>query len=529
MPRSRPLLLSSLILLPLCAFSPAGAAPGREERPVASTSPITSVVESVVSLRVPLPGSAGVHPRACDRLSYLRWRHKDGPAKSQRADRVLIAQPGIFEGASAFDSVARNTVQAAARRGRHIEFWALDRRSNCLEDHTGRLAGLKSADVHTAVDYYYNRKAVNGRKFKGFRVGADVLFLQNIGLAQTLKDQYDLMRRELPDAGFRRSKTYCGGHSLGGLLTGFLATWDFDGDKATTADAGFNQCAGYFALDSVVKAGAPSPVGGEVQPSGMFLRDKDLLPYLGFPALINPETMNALGLAGLAARNAPNAESDLQRVLPANFNLDTTLRLLFAKDAAAFLTRRPDPRELRLTNAAALGALLDNNSMPLSFLQTATGFFSGGPIVEKNFPLPNSLLAVPELGFLRNITGSAPKYVPEKVGPLYGWKANNEVTDIRQLARSFAEAPLDFTEWYFPTKLATDLYQSDAEAIRAHTLHPDGITRRPVLTVQGGAGISLTPPVGNVVKAPGYHHLDVLTAAPRKNEPVSTALVLFIR
>ena len=56
--------------------------------------------------------------------------------------RILVAQPGILEGAGAFDSVARNTVAAAAKNGKHIEFWALDRRSNCLEDHTGVQAGL---------------------------------------------------------------------------------------------------------------------------------------------------------------------------------------------------------------------------------------------------------------------------------------------------------------------------------------------------------------------------------------------------
>jgi hypothetical protein len=39
---------------------------------------------------------------------------------------------------------------------------------------------------------------------------------------------------------------------VGGVITGYFATADFDGDPATTADAGQNQCAGYFALDTTV-------------------------------------------------------------------------------------------------------------------------------------------------------------------------------------------------------------------------------------------------------------------------------------
>lgn len=150
---------------------------GRTETPVASGSPVTEVRESVVRVKIPLPASAGPRPEACDWLSYLRYRHEDGPAASADADRILVAQPGIFEGAGAFDGVARNTVAAAAAKGRYIEFWALDRRSNCLEDRTGVLAGLRAGDVRLAVDYYYRRKEVDGRRFAGYRTNDQVEWL----------------------------------------------------------------------------------------------------------------------------------------------------------------------------------------------------------------------------------------------------------------------------------------------------------------------------------------------------------------
>ncbi|RSS99673.1 hypothetical protein EF905_35970, partial [Streptomyces sp. WAC05374] len=131
-----------------------GEVPGRTETVYPTSSPVTSVVASKVTLAVPLPPGSLPHPQACDTLSYLRWRAVDGPRSSAEAERVLVAQPGVFEGAGAFDSVARNTVARAADSGRYIEFWALDRRSNCLEDHTGVAAALQTGSFDTAADYY---------------------------------------------------------------------------------------------------------------------------------------------------------------------------------------------------------------------------------------------------------------------------------------------------------------------------------------------------------------------------------------
>jgi len=543
----------------------APAATDRTETLVASSSPVTTVVESVVRVRVPLPASVGPHPAACDWLSYLRFRHANGPARSADADRILVAQPGILEGAGAFDSVARNTVAEAARHGDHIEFWALDRRSNCLEDHTGRLAGLAARDTHLAVDYYYRNRSVGGHTFAGFHDNADLGWLGRVGLEQTLRDQYDLLLAELPDPALRRQKVLCGGHSLGGILTGFFAVWDFDGNHATTADAGYQQCGGYFALDTSISTSLDDLTGGmPVENPGLnFLATQAALETglltrsLSLPVLINAETMNLLGIAGLNAAVAPAAESDLARYVPSNLNVDTTQRILFAKDLLTFLAGTPTTKDFRLTNSAALGALLDDHSQPLAFLETSVGFFDGGPIVDKDFPLPHELKAVPGLEGLTAQLGVEPMAVPDQPnGPLYNWRnynrigapddpvykrrngepftnAGKEVTDIQELARSLAEHPLDFTEHYFPTKLSTDLFQSEAPQVSRDAVHEIGLTANP--TIRLLAGDSFTDPPGTAstetIVMPGYQHLDVLTAAPRQNngrpEQVSVNLARF--
>ncbi|QWB21312.1 MULTISPECIES: hypothetical protein [Streptomyces] len=546
----------------LTAAAPGARADGaRTETPVASTSPVTGVTESVVRVKVPLPESAGPRPAACDWLSYLRYRSAGGPAESAGADRILIAQPGILEGAGAFDSVARNTVARAAEQGAPIEFWALDRRSNCLEDHTG----IASGDQHSAVDYYYRGKQVDGRTFGGYAGNGELGWMAKLGIEQTVRDQYDLLTAELPDQAQRKRKVLCGGHSLGGVVTGYFAAADFDGNRATTADAGYNQCAGYFALDTTVSTSLADLSGnlpddtnlpdiglgyGVVQ-AGL---DSGLLSRtLSAPVLLNPETMMLLGIAGLGALNDLEGEADLPSYLPSNLNIEATNRFLFAKDTAAFLSGSPSVKDFRLTNGAVLGALLDDNSVPLAFLQTSVGFFDGGPIADKSFPVANGGAQQPGL------YGTAYKAIPDRPeGPLYTWRnydrvgdpddpgyrsadgtpftgAGEEVTDIRQLARSLAEQPLDFTEQYFPTKLVTDIQLSTSPQVKKLVVHPGGLTANPVLTVLAGEGLlaGRVPPELHPVVADGYQHLDVLTAAPTQNdggpEIVSTSLAGFAR
>lgn len=267
---------------------------------------------------------------------------------------------------------------------------------------------------------------------------------------------------------------------------------------------------------------------------------------LNLPVLINAETENLLDIYGVAADAAPDAENQVTGELPDNVNIDTTERLLFSRDTVNFVTGSPSVKDFRFTNDAALGALLDN-SQPLALLEVADGFFNGngGQVAGKNFPLPDDLAQQPALQSLDgSLLGPDLLAIPATLhGPLYGWQnynqvgkpgepvyhdsqgqpftaAADEVTDIHELARSFAEQPLDFTEWYFPTKLATGIYQAGEPQIADHLKYPDGITANPAINLLGSEGLVLrngTPPNGTTVVAPHYHHLDVLTASPGQN------------
>jgi hypothetical protein len=202
-----------------------------------------------------------------------------------------------------------------------------------------------------------------------------------------------------------------------------------------------------------------------------------------------------------------------------------------------------------------VGGLIDDHSQPLAFIQSSVGFFDGGKIGEKNFPLPNDLTQIPGLeGLVRMLGGTETKAIPaEPNGPLYTWRnydrvgdaddpghrdddgkpftsAGKEVTDIEELARSMSAHPLDFTEDYFPTHIATDVQLSGSEGLFPDAVHRDGLKANPTITLQAGDGLGGTDVPGTVV-VPGYQHLDVLTAAPVQNngkpEPVSYNLARF--
>ncbi len=520
------------------------------ETPISSTAPDASLVrESYVSLYAPLPAADGPRPAACDRIGYLRFRDAGGPANPAQAAAIFVAQPGIFEGAGALDQVARNTVRAAAQRGYDVEFWALSRRSNCLIDDFGVQAAAAAHDPQLALDYYYDGGTIDGQRFPGFVSEQDAAFLGHVGLAQTVRDEYTVIS-QLPPA-VRTQKVLCGGHSLGGIITGAFANWDFSG-TGDPAGAGYNQCAGFFALDTrfTISLGGQilsDPLGGLL--NSILAGVSDAAPYLDVSPF-TPETFAALPILGMAASFAPDQKATLENELPNDFNFNVTFRLLFANSWTDFFTDDPDIRQFNFTNEATIGAIFGDVSDPIGILRASVGIPTGGPVVEKNFPLAygSAPAAAGLLGGNDLVAPDPTSATPN--GPVYGWlnynqlpatlpapvddptqtpytSAASQVSDITQLSRALFEgAPAMFTEDYFPTALVLDISAAalgDRSGSLAGLRYTNGIAERPAAYVDAGEGI--TPALGAAgaipagpapavhVLATGYNHLDVVTAA----------------
>ncbi len=555
-------------LVAACALL-AGAPAARASRasatevPVASLAPDSSqVLESYVSVNAPLPAADGPHPAACDRIGYLRFRSAAGPADPADADAIFVAQPGIFEGPAAFDQVARHTVEAAAAAGYNVEFWALNPRSNCLVDGTGVRAAAQARNPDLALGYYYGGDRVDGHAFAGFTSERDAAWLGHVGLAQTVQDEYTIISR-LP-AWFRRTRVLCGGHSLGGVVTGAFANWDFSGTRDPAA-AGYEQCAGYFALDTRFQISASS-MEGMLAPlaPGLLATSPAARPYIDFPP-ITPATLQSLPILGIASYFDPAAPSTVLAALPQTSEFNSTLDLLLAANWGDFLGDTPDPRSFDMTNEATLGFTFGDVSDPIGILRASIGVPTGGPVIEKSFPVA---YGTPSEGFGllggNDLIAPAPSSAGPS-GPLYGWlnynqlpnpapspsddpghpytSATSEVSDVVQFSRALFDAGVPFTEEYFPTRLLADLTQA-ALGVRTGSLadlaYTDGIAVHPAAYVDASEGLapSLGPPPAGAapqvdVIADGYNHLDVLTAARVQNdglpEITSTTLSAWMR
>jgi hypothetical protein len=554
------------------AWPPAGFT---ESSPTTVTQNTTfpTTVTTDVTVDAPLPATFAAHPAACDKLHFLRIRSTGGPADPSNADKVLIAQPGVLEGASAFYNVGANLVtRAFSEKGKYVEFWAIDRRPNCLEDLNGLRLAKSTGNPLDLINYYYKSKAYNGNKFAGFLNPLnDAEWMTDMGMDQTVKDWNQIITRGIPSQSVRQQKVYCGGHSLGGFIAGAYADWDFDGNNATTADAGYNQCAGFFGLDTIVSAdplinsilgtsaGGLTPLLGAI-PDGVtaLMRAGKFERWVDVPGVLNPEIMNLLSALGAAAQLQPATESNLIKNLPANSNVNGAYKFYFSRDLPDYLAQTGIPaiKWYRFTNQALLSTFTDDNAMPLSIVQASTGFYKGGSVTDKDFPIPGSLTTIPALKQITSILGGPNLAIPNNSGlfglgaPLYGWanynqvgsmtipknsdgqpytNASKEVTDINDFSRSIGAVPADFVEKYFPIRLTVDSLLGSPGAV-----HPEGATAKPVLDITAGDGPGLgggsTPPGSPVI--PGYNHLDVMTAAPVQNngqpEPVVTSLLDFL-
>lgn len=534
---------------------------------------VTVQEESIYS---PAPRDNGEPPPEADHIRFLRFKLRDSDGAASEADAVLLLMPGILCGSGAFDYIGRQLVyMAKAQENMNIEVWGTERRPNRIEDIRGVEAAEAARDTNVAADYYYRGAEIGGRRFAGFHGDRDVPYLSEFGLELAMRDVYEIITTMLPDPELRRQKLFVGGHSLGGVLTAFFAGWDFDGDPATTDDAGYRNCAGYVALDSViaprmpgsqeadtVREATPEPLRSTVQQmSGeefystylANMRNGTAPRILPLPA-ITPEAEMMLELLGMEANWAPDAESSVLKRVPVSDTVDHLLKLLNSRTLDAYLVNVPGVRDFRFTNEAALGMMLDDNFMPVSIIQASMGFVHGGAVVPKEFPVPAFIAGAPLFqdlfgGFYSKdplfiVNDAGPSVYQLGKGPLYSWAnydetgghagpgygstdgtvtyttADDEVSDIQDVARTLYRGPTNLPEWYFTMRLMLDIAcagEPFGPAYGLDFLHADRINDLPKIEFtaeKGPVGGAFSTASGEPLPAiRGYNHLDVLTAA----------------
>jgi pimeloyl-ACP methyl ester carboxylesterase len=439
---------------------------------VASTLAIVSAPAGAVD-KVVTFNSDGPGPESLDKV-YAR---QIGP---RSADRVLVLMPGTIGGAGDFVLLARDLV----KRVDGLQVWAIDRRSQALEDtavFAQALAGQVS--LQEMFDYYLGWISNGGTPADHFDfLDADTVpFAREWGMEVALTDARKVVR----EATRKGREVILGGHSLGASLTAAYGAWDFNGKP------GFKDVEGLVLIDGGLLGSFDAFDLAQAQQQIAELETSN--PFLDLLDVGPPESAGLFAEVGaIFARLDPMGSAAMLQsypLLPAELNPSVTV-----------------------TSRGLFGYALDRDTSPPDL---ATLHVNAGQLAD----------------------GGDPR----------DW-VDGGVTPVARLAEALGQEPSNGVEWYFPRRLTIDTNGADrmrqndvAEFLGLRLMHSKRINV-PIYAFQ----TDLTD--GDVLRgaralvkrarterkdsmlvngAPRQSHLDPFTAAPGKNEFLST-LVEFL-
>lgn len=362
----------------------------------------------------PNPDTGDATPAEQNRVRVMRYRADPPPSD---VDAVLVLVPGFLSGASSFDGLARGVVAASAGRA---EVWALDRRSNLLEDLTGMEAAEAAEDPDLADAYYFGDAEVDGRRFAGLPSSDDLGHLSEWGLATFMADLRTVLET-IPEER-RATNLFLGGHSLGGYLVEIASSWDVDGAPLGAGLAGI------------------VPIDGTVSGAGL---DRDhyhdgvpggLMPVPGVDGLRSGEDDRFALLPLLSPTLFVSFEISAMRAFwsPSDVSCDPEIGALHQ----TLFGIRP-----WVTNAAVIGLTFDDQYAPISIFAMHIGEATGGPFEH---------VSIDAFGLDYD--------APSDPDVVYSWlERDDDVSCVRSMARASFAGPTNFAEWLFPTRLSLDV------------------------------------------------------------------------
>ncbi len=452
---------------------------------VAAALPNPLALEAVKVEKNVIAGFQEPHtPMEFNKAIYLRYF-----ASNQKPRAVLVLMPGFLGGAQNFDRLARTIVSSDPS----LEVWAVDRRSNLLEDQGKLLEAHQKRDPLIAWRYMIR----DAGKPDGFqaRTPRDVAFMGYWGLKVHLED----LRAVVLKAREAATKVFLGGHSLGASLVGLYAGWDFAGST------GDKDLAGVVMIDGVPSGAGIGNAISEQQyqngSNGFFgirtagvkeLEAGTATPY--FEALnYSPSSLGKLGAAAQLAAFDPNGDSPGGIVGYAASNL-----------------------------AAAMVAGDDNYAL-VSIFSVSAGNAIGAKLAINGLAVILSGFAgfqTPEIIGVAENSKRVEWQIPNQDDPL-------EHTDPLDFATRFWTPSADFQEWYFPTRLTLEVgvvgLEAPAWARSSLPLTHLSAVNLPILAIRAGRGIVTAPNAFDALEQklgrkieikdlPGYTHLDILAA-----------------
>jgi len=255
---------------------------------------------------VPTPPEPG--PAQFNQVTVHQFGHAS-------AKHVLVLMPGTQGGAGDFTLDARYLV----KHDRGLQVWAIDRRTQALEDTSAFAAALRGQiPLQQAFDYY-----LGGGGFH-FRGANEDPYAREWGMSVALNDARAVV---LKARAHGRRQVVLGGHSLGASLTVAYAAWDFNGRP------GYRDLSGLVLIDGGLLGSFDAYDLAQAQKAVTDLQTSN--PFLDLLGVGLPEAAGIFAeVGGLYAEKAPTASATTLQsfpLLPAEFNppFPVTNRALF--------------------------------------------------------------------------------------------------------------------------------------------------------------------------------------------------------
>jgi pimeloyl-ACP methyl ester carboxylesterase len=424
----------------------------------AAASPATARDRVISVATPPAPG-----PAELNRVTV----HQFGPASGKR---VLVLMPGTIGGAGSFTLIAKDLV----KRVDGLQVWAIDRRSNALED-TATFARAERGEIplQQMFDYY-----LGGGGFR-FRGADEDPYAREWGMSVALNDARAVVRKARAKG---RREVVLGGHSLGASLTVAYAAWDFNGRP------GFKDLSGLVLIDGGLLGSFDAYDLAQAQAAAAELQAAN--PFFDLLEIGIPEAAGLFAeIGGLYAEKAPTASAQTLQsfpLLPTQFNPPFTV-----------------------TNRALLGRAFDRDTSPpdLSLIH-----INGGGLAASGDPrdwVDGGLTPVSRLAaaFGQEPTNGIEWYFPQRL--------TIDTNGADQMRRNDVADFLGL-RLFHTRKVDLPLYAIATDLARAHVLRGARNFIRRARTNRRESVL--------VDRDPQMAHLDPLIAAPKTNAFLKTVV-----
>jgi len=338
--------------------------------------------------RVTIRGAPAPGPKRLDKV-FLR---KYGPST---AKTILILTPGSPGSQGNYARLAPWLVQ----RVPGLAVWAVDRRSNALED----ISVFERDDAMSSLDYYLLGERVGGDTFKPV-AGREAPYIRKWGAEVVMNDLHRVVHR----AGRNGRGVILGGHSAGAVTVPAYAVWDFHGHPGYKDLDGMLQIDGaeFGAFDAYLKGtdyAPPYMTKGQAK-RGLARHNKQSeFGIAGSPLPVPLWTIGVLPeIACQFASEDPQGKSVLQEVIPRRLR--------------KYVGVPPEA----ITNEAFMGVFTTNDLA--SAFQMRTGRLAA--------------------------QGSPRRWI------------NGPYSSVPSVCSTFTQEPGNGLEWYYSARLDVDLFQA---------------------------------------------------------------------